>query len=224
MMLYEQYRPREWSDVIGHGQVVKSVARMRDRGTLGGKAFWVTGSSGIGKTSIAYLIAGDVCDPDNFIELDAGELTPAKLNDLEKQLRYRALGGKSGRALLCNESHGLRQDTVRKLLVILERIPGHVTWVFTTTNVGQQRLFEGAEDPNPLLSRCVQFKLDAYRYLEKFAARAKEIAEAEGLGGARLDEYTALVKRCECNFRMVLSEIEAGAMCRDAADYSVVSA
>ena len=187
---------------------------MKESGSLGGRAFLLTGPSGCGKTSAAYLIAADVCDPDNFVEMDAGDVTPARIDELERSLRYKCIGNKSGRAVLINEVHGLRKDTVRKLLVVLERIPNHTTWVFTTTLAGQQLLLDGI-DADPLMSRCVCFRLDAMRYAAAFAKRAQEIAEAEGLGGAHPSEYLDLVKRCKANFRMVLSEIEAGVCVRE---------
>ena len=52
---------------------------------------------------------------------------PEALDDIERLVRCRAIGEKSGRAVLLNEAHGLRKDSVRKLLVVLERIPAHVT-------------------------------------------------------------------------------------------------
>lgn len=213
--LFEQYRPRTWEDVVGHGTVKAAVRRMVATGGLGGRAFWLSGLSGTGKTTLAYLIAGEVCDPDNFEELDAGEVTPARIEELERRLRCRCLGEKTGRAVLVNEAHALRRDTIRKLLVVLERIPNHVTWVFTTTTAGQLALFDGI-DAHPLLSRCVEFKLDAARYAKAFAERAQQIAETEGLGGATQSEYMALVKECNCNLRQVLSRIEAGQMLREA--------
>lgn len=212
--LFERYRPRSWDDLIGHRKVRVAIEAMRSRGSLGGRAFLITGASGIGKTSIAYLIAADVCDPENFIELDAGDLTPARLDELEKSLRYKCIGEKSGRAILLNECHGLRKDAIRKLLVILERIPNHVTWVLTTTSAGKQMLLDGI-DADPLFSRCIPFRLQADQYAEAFAKRAMEIAEAEGLGGWGIKVFVDLVKRLDCNFRAVLSAIEAGEMIRE---------
>lgn len=209
--LFERYRPRTWDDLIGHAQVKRAVTAMKERGSLGGRAFLITGPSGIGKTSIGYLLAGDVCDPENFVELDCGDITPAKLDELEKSMRYKCLGDKPGRAVLLNECHGLRKDTVRKLLVTLERIPNHVTYVLTTTSAGQQLMLDGI-DADPLVSRCVPFRLEAFRYLKDFAQRAKDIAEAEGLGGAELDDYVALARKCKANFRQMLSEIESGCL------------
>lgn len=209
--LFIEHRPGDWSQLVGHDKLKRSIAAMRKRGSLGGRAFWISGASGIGKTSCAGLIAGDVCCPDNFVEVDAGELTPKAIDDLERLLRCRALGELSGRAVLVNEAHGLRKDSVRKLLVVLERVPAHVTWVFTTTSEGQQSLFDGV-DSHPLLSRCIKFELTVEDCAAQIVERAKEIAEAEGLGGAELADYMLLAKRCKFNFRDMLTEIERGEM------------
>ena len=209
--LFIEHRPSDWPELVGHDKLKRSIAAMRLRGSLGGRAFWISGASGIGKTSCAGLIAGEVCDADNFVEVDAGELTPKAIDDLERMLRCRAIGDKSGRAVLTNESHGLRKDSVRKLLVVLERIPAHVTWVFTTTSEGQQALFDGV-DSHPLLSRCIKFELKVEDCAAQIVERAKAIAEAEGLGGADLAEYMLLAKRCKFNFRDMLTEIERGEM------------
>lgn len=90
--LYVEHRPADWSQLVGHEKLKRSIAAMRSRGSLGGRAFWISGASGIGKTSCAGLIAGDVCCPDNFVEVDAGELTPKAIDDLERLLRRPVCG------------------------------------------------------------------------------------------------------------------------------------
>lgn len=210
--LFAQYRPNTWEGLIGHKQMKVAVARMRSMGSLGGRSFFITGKSGVGKTTAAYLIAGDICDTDNFVELDATDITPAKLDELERGLRYKCIGEKTGRAVLINEVHGLRTDTIKKLLVVLERIPNHVVWIFTCTEKGANKLFQD-DDAHPLVSRCIEFRLQPAT--KSFAARAQEIAEAEDLGGALSCEYEDLVERCQCNLRKVLCEIEAGCMIRE---------
>jgi DNA polymerase III delta prime subunit len=212
--LFQVHRPACREGLVGHARHKRAIESMKSRGSLGGRAFWISGPSGIGKTSMAYLIAGDVCDRDNFIEADAGELTPKGLDDIERLVRCRAIGDKSGRAVLVNEAHGLRKDSVRKLLVVLERIPGHVTWVFTTTALGQQALFDDI-DSHPLMSRCVKFELNVEDCATEIVERAREIAELEGLGGATTREFQKLAKECRFNFRDMLTHIEAGKMVRD---------
>lgn len=210
--LFDEYRPRSWDQLVGHRRVKTAISRMKDRGSLGGRAFFISGVSGCGKTTCAYLIAADICDPENFIELDAGEVTPAKIDDLERNLAYRCIGEKSGRAVLLNEAHGLRKDTVRKLLVVLERIPNHVCWILTTTLDGQAKLFDGI-DAHPLLSRCIPFELRPD--VDGFAEYAKHVAEETGLGGAALPEYVDLIKLCKGNLREALCRVERGDMIRE---------
>src|SRR5207245_5258133 len=104
-------------------------------------------------------------------------------------------GSKPGRAVIINESHGLRRDTIRQFLVTLERIPSHVILVFTTTNEGQDSLFEDCEDSSPLLSRCLRLDLSRRDLARAFAERAKAIAEKEGLDGRPIEAYVRLIQK-----------------------------
>lgn len=209
--LTEQYRPRAWGDVVGQQKIVDRIRALAKRG-LAGRSYWITGASGTGKTSIARLLAAEVADDFMVTEVDAGTLSVSALAELERESQVSGWGAKSGRAYLINEAHGLRRDTIRQLLVVLERIPKHVVYIFTTTNDGQESLFEGTEDANPLLSRCICLPLARRNLAEAFAARAKAIAEAEGLDGRDLKQYIRLVNDHRSNLRGVLQAIESGAM------------
>jgi DNA polymerase III subunit gamma/tau len=156
--LFEAYRPNSWSDVVGQDKIVSRIQQLAKRG-LAGRAFWLSGQSGTGKTTIARLLAAEVAADWNVEELDASDLTPAALREIERGMQTHGLGERSGRAYIVNEAHGLRKDTIRQLLVVLERLPAHVVFVFTTTNDGEEMLFEGCEDSHPLLSRCVVLPL-----------------------------------------------------------------
>ena len=153
MQLHEQYRPRKWSDVVGQPRALAMIERLRGRG-LAGRAYWLSGKSGVGKTTIGLLLAQEVADPLNIEEIDAQELTPARIREMERTSHCTRIGSKAGLAYIINEAHGLRSDTVRQLLVTLERIPSHVVWILTTTKAGQESLFADEMDAHPLISRC----------------------------------------------------------------------
>ena len=209
--LHEQYRPRTWSDVVGQDKAVAKVAALAKRG-IAGRAWWFNGQSGTGKTTMARLIAQDVADPFCIEELDAGALTTAKVREIERGFTYYGIGTKPGRAVIINEAHGLRKDVVRALLVALEPIPPHVVWIFTTTNDGQDKLFDDTDDAGPLLSRCSRIELARQGLAKPFAAHVKRIAESEGLDGRPIEQYIRLAQSHRNNLRAMLQAVEAGDM------------
>ncbi|MCH7840684.1 MAG: hypothetical protein IID38_10685, partial [Planctomycetes bacterium] len=140
------------------------------------------------------------------------ELTLARLRKIEHTMRLYGFGSKSGRAWIVNEAHGLTAGVVRALLVALEPIPPHVVWCFTTTNDGQDKLFDDTDDAGPLLSRCSRIELARQGLAKPFAAYVKGIAEREGLDGRPIEQYVRLAQRERNNLRAMLQAVEAGDM------------
>ena len=212
--LHEQYRPQSFADVVGQDKALAKIDALRRRG-LGGRAFWITGQSGTGKTTIGRLIAAELAEPINVTELDATDLTPAALRDAERSMQFYGMGDKSGRAFIVNEAHGLRRDAVRQLLVLIERLPGHVVLIFTTTNDGEDSLFDDNEDAHPLLSRCTLLALSRRDLAKPFAARLRAIAQREGLDGQPEAAYVRLLQKHRNNYRAAFQAVEAGEMVDD---------
>lgn len=216
--LFEAYRPKTLDEVVGQDKAIAEIRRVLARG-WGGRAWWITGPSGSGKSTLARIIAAHGADPFFITEVDAQRLTPAELREHEREMRYRALGSKPGKAYVVNEAHGLRKDAIRLLLVLLEELPEYACWIFTTTKAGEIKLFDDDEtgDAAPLLSRCVEISLENGDQTQRaFARRAMEIAHDEGLDGVPLSVYERAVGQSNGNFRRVLQRIESGSFRGDA--------
>lgn len=212
MQLHEKHRPRELAAVVGQAPAVKVLTGLRERSGYGGRSFWITGGSGTGKTTLARIIAEAVSDPFNVEEADATPLRLPAVLDMERLAHLYGMGERNGRAFIVNEAHGLTAAVVRQFLTFLERLPGHVVIIFTTTHTGEGLLFEGCDDAGPLVSRCIKLALRRTGLRKPFAARCQQIAEAAGLNGKPLADYERLLKEHKNNLRAALQAVEAGAM------------
>ena len=210
MQLHEQYRPQTWSDVVGQDKAIATLAALEKRG-LGGRAYWMSGLSGTGKTTIARLLAAEIADDYAIDEIDAETLTPTKIQELARQMRCKTFG-KGGWAVIVNESHGLKAAVVRQLLNSLESIPQHAIWVFTTTLEGQAKVLFDKDDGGPLLSRCQRIELEHFGVARAYAQKLKAAAELENLDGQPIEVYEALFHKHGGNMRAAYQEIEAGVM------------
>jgi len=209
--LYEKHRPTSFDEVLGQEKAISKVKRLLERG-WGGRAWWISGASGTGKTTIGRIIAG--CGADNFYitEYDSADaMSVSEIDRLEQDMSYLA-PGKGGRAYIINEAHGLRKPIIRRLLGLLERIPGHVCIVFTTTKTGESSLFDEQIDAHPLLSRCSKIELTNQGLAKVFAEHCQKIATRENLNGKPLQNYIKLAQSCKNNCREMLMAIEAGDM------------
>ena len=209
--LFDKYRPSRFDEVLGQDKAVKTAKTLLSR-SWGGRAWWISGASGTGKTTIARIIAAQGADEFYTQEFDsADQLSVSEIDKIERDMHYFA-PGKGGRAYIINEAHGLRTAIIRRLLGLLERIPNHVCIIFTTTKLGESKLFDDQIDANPLLSRCIKIELTNQGLASVFAEHCRQIATKENLNGKPVESYVKLAQKCKNNCRMMLQEIESGYM------------
>jgi len=208
MELYEKHRPRSLDQVVGQPAAVAKCRSLLSAG-LGGKALWISGPSGAGKTTLARILAVAHAGGEIVEFASADTFGADQLRELEGQRRLRPLWPM---AYIVNEAHALRAPVVRGLLGVLEGLPEWLLVIFTTTREGQEKLFEDNIEEAPLLSRCHEVKLTSQGLCKAFAEHVRGIALAEGLDGMPIEAYERLMKTVKNNCRAALQRVAAGDM------------
>lgn len=148
-----KYRPKTFNDVIGQDAVIGSLQRVLN-GKQSHHAFLFTGPSGVGKTTIARIIATSFGVPAHeVIEIDAATNSGVEnMRGILDLVQYKSLRGDSGRRfVIVDECHKLSGSTWNSLLKSIEEPPPHVYWAFCTT--------EGDKVPETIRTRCLAYNL-----------------------------------------------------------------
>jgi replication-associated recombination protein RarA len=166
----------------------------------------------MGKTTLARLLAAEVAEPWNVVEVDSQWCTPARIASIEASACMYGLGAKVGRVYIVNEIHALSAESVRQFLTTLERIPSHALWIFTTTRVGEAELLDGCTDAGAFRGRCLTIELSQRNVAEPIAAMIHANMASVGMNGHDLNWYVNKVKGNRNDVRSTYEECEAIAL------------
>src|SRR6516164_4303217 len=191
--LARKWRPKKFSELVGQEHVRRALVNALGSGRVH-HAFLFTGTRGVGKTTIARILAkclncetGVTAEPcgvcascreidagrfPDLIEVDAASRT--KVDDTRELLDNVQYAPARGRykVYLIDEVHMLSAHSFNALLKTLEEPPPHVKFLLATTD--PQKL------PVTVLSRCLQFNLKRLP-AALIGERLKFIAAAENL-------------------------------------------
>ena len=215
--LYEQARPTTLEGVVGQSKAIARLRLVERNGGFGGHAFFISGKSGTGKTTLAEIICQSIAEPDFITSVHGRDCTIDFWRYWFDTVRFAGgwLGQeKRGRALMVEEAHGIRKDSFDYALPLIEKkLPKHAVITFTTL---QERKDDGLFaldcDESAFMSRLVEIELTNQGVNGPYAELAMQIAQAHGLDGKPLAAYKRLLNECGQNLRMALSRIEAGEM------------
>ena len=191
--LARKWRPKTFAELTGQEHVVTALANALARGRLH-HAYLLTGTRGVGKTTIARILAKSLncatgvtatpcgtcascadIDAGRFVdllELDAASNTGVdNMREILDNARYAPTVGRY-KVYLIDEVHMLSKGAFNSMLKTLEEPPEHVKFVLATTD--PQKI------PVTVLSRCLQFNLKPLPP-DAIGARIDAILEAEGV-------------------------------------------
>jgi DNA polymerase III subunit gamma/tau len=194
-VLARKWRPKTFTELAGQEHVVTALANGLTRGRLH-HAYLLTGTRGVGKTTIARILAKSLncitngvsatpcgtcaacvdIDAGRFVdllELDAASNTGIdNMREILDNARYAPTVGRY-KVYLIDEVHQLSKSAFNAMLKTLEEPPEHVKFVLATT--------EPEKVPVTVLSRCLQFNLKPLPQA-LIAERLATILGAESIG------------------------------------------
>jgi DNA polymerase III subunit gamma/tau len=193
LVLARKFRPQTFEDVAGQEHVVKTLRNSIGQGRVA-HAFLFSGPRGVGKTSVARILAkslncekGPTATPcnecsncreiTNGSSLDVREIDGAsnrgidEIRELRENVKFAPAAAKY-KIYIIDEVHMLTREAFNALLKTLEEPPSHVIFIFATT--------ESHKVPATILSRCQCYDFRRIS-LKEIAANLGRVAVAEGI-------------------------------------------
>lgn len=196
MVIYRKYRPQTFDEVIGQENIIKTLENEIKQGRVA-HAYLFTGPRGLGKTTVARLMAKAVncetrkakeSEPCNqcfncqsimqghfldLIEMDAASQTGVD-NVRENIIASTRIPPSRGKykVFIIDEVHMLSTPAFNALLKTIEEPPAYIIFILATTEIHKV--------PETIISRCQRFDFKKVDF-EKIVKRLEKIAKAENI-------------------------------------------
>ncbi len=175
--LYRSYRSKSFDEIIGQDHITTTLLNSIKNKAVS-HAYLLSGPRGVGKTSIARILAHAVNETDydevavnlDIIEIDAASNRRIdEIREIRERVNTAPVAGKY-KVYIIDEVHMLTREAFNALLKTLEEPPAHVIFILATT--------EAHKVPETILSRCIRL---TFRPIEKTVLEdhLKKIAKSE---------------------------------------------
>ncbi len=218
-VLYRKYRSRSLDEIIGQEHITTTLKNALKSGAIS-HAYLFTGPRGVGKTSIARILAHELNELPytgegmhlDIIEIDAASNRGIdEIRDLREKVTVAPAHGKY-KVYIIDEVHMLTTPAFNALLKTLEEPPAHVVFILATT--------ESHKLPETIISRTQRYN---FRPVEqtKVVAHLQHIATEEGLT-AHEEALTLIAQHGDGSFRDSISLLNQAASRGDVIDSQLV--
>ena len=203
--LYRKYRSRSLDEVLGQDHVTNILRRALEQGKIA-HAYLLTGPRGVGKTSVARILAHEINQlpyDEEASHLDIIEIDAASNNGVDdiRALREKAQVAPVSapkKIYIIDEVHMLSKPAFNALLKTLEEPPAHVVFILATTDADKL--------PATVLSRVQQFFFHPIS-VDVMARQLMAIAEKEGFA-IEADAARLIAERSRGGFRDGISMLD----------------
>lgn len=206
--LYRKYRSKSLGEIVGQEHITTTLEHALKHGKIS-HAYLFTGPRGVGKTSIARILAHEINDlpytdddtPLDIIEIDAASNRRIdEIRDLRDRVNTAPASAKY-KVYIIDEVHMLTKEAFNALLKTLEEPPAHVVFILATT--------EAHKLPETIVSRTQRFSFRPVP-IGQVVAHLQDIARKEKIA---IDEaaLTLIAERGEGSFRDSISLLDQAA-------------
>lgn len=205
LALYRKYRSRSLADIVGQDHITGILQRAIKNGRVA-HAYLFTGPRGVGKTSIARILAHAINNLDyteasnhpDIIEIDAASNRRIDdIRDLREKVQIAPASAKK-KIYIIDEVHMLTGESFNAFLKTLEEPPEHVVFILATTDAHKL--------PETITSRTQRF---TFRSIAP-AVAVKHLADIAKKEGIKIDDQalTLVAEYGEGSFRDSISLLD----------------
>ena len=177
--LYRKYRSKALSEIVGQEHITETLDKALQSGRIS-HAYLFTGPRGVGKTSIARILAHEInglAYTDDSLHIDIIEIDAASNNGVEdiRDLREKAAVAPTSakyKIYIIDEVHMLSKAAFNALLKTLEEPPAHIVFILATTDAHKL--------PATIVSRTQRYTFRPVSQA-KVVAHLRHIADTEGI-------------------------------------------